>query len=189
MAVASTFWLKEKEKIFLVPGGVREQRISLPFPSGGDAAGYSQHYSGWRHSIRFSDKSYVTLLIFSGMLQFMHISTSELGEILKTDNLHAPKYQCNSSGLEVAAYVCFLQENITEIQEKARKRKALGLEDGIELGETLAALGRLLCSSGDYVKTNTIRGDSGWGLSFCTQRQDEARGEQQGTTQTKPWNW
>lgn len=68
-------------------GGVREQRIPLQ----GDAAGYSQPYSGWRGSIRFSDKSYVTLLIFSDMLQFMHISNSEVGELLKMDNLHAPK--------------------------------------------------------------------------------------------------
>ena len=90
------------------------------------------------------------------------------------------------NGLEVAAYLCLLQENITETQEKARRRKALGLEGGIELGETLAALGGLPCSSGDYVKTNTIRGDSGWGPSFCTQGQDEVREEQRGTMQMKP---
>lgn len=136
MAVAGTFWLREKEKRFLVPGSVREQRIPFPLPSGGDAAGYSQPCSGWRGSIRFSDKSYVTLLIFSGMLQFMHISTSELGEILKTDNLHAQNTSGIQNGLEVAAYLCLLQENILKNQEKATKRTALGLEGGIELGET-----------------------------------------------------
>lgn len=59
------------------------------------------------------------------------------------------------NGLGVAAYLCLLQD-ITETQEKARKRKALGLEGGIELRETLVALGGLPGSSGDYLMTNVI---------------------------------
>lgn len=46
--------------------------------------------------MRFAEKSYVTLEIFSDMLQFMHISTSESGEIQKTENLHGKKHQRNS---------------------------------------------------------------------------------------------
>lgn len=80
----------------MVPGGVREQRTLLPLPSGGDAAGCSQPCSGWSGSTGFSDRWSVMLLVFSGMLQFMHFSTSDSGEILETDNLHAPKYQWNT---------------------------------------------------------------------------------------------
>lgn len=59
----------------LEPGGVRELRIPLPLPLGGDAVDI-QSCSGWASRIRFSDKSHVTLLILTEILQFTHISTS-----------------------------------------------------------------------------------------------------------------
>lgn len=57
------------------PGGVRELRIPLPLLLGGDAVDIPS-CSGWASRIRFSDKSHVTLLILTEILQFMHVSTS-----------------------------------------------------------------------------------------------------------------
>ena len=44
---------------------------------------------------------------------------------------------------------------------KGKKEESFGLVGVMEMGETLEALGGMPCSSGDYVKTNTIQRDSG----------------------------
>lgn len=128
------FQLGEKEKTFLVPGGVSEQRIPLSPRSGGAAAGYSQPCSGWRGSIKFSEKSYAALLIFSDVLQFMQIPTSELGEILKTDDLHAQKYQWN---LKWTGSSCIFVLTPRKHYRNPERGKLWGWKVGLDWGRLL----------------------------------------------------
>lgn len=90
--------------------------------------------------MRFAEKSYVTLEIFSDMLQFMHISTSESGEIQKTENLHGKKHQRNSKWTGSNCVFVLTLGKHSRKAGKGKKRPALGREGGIELGEALAAL-------------------------------------------------
>lgn len=88
------------------------------------------------------------------------------------------KYQWNLKWTGSSCVFVLTPEKHYRKPGKGKKEESFGLVGGIELGETLAALGGLPCSPGDYTKINSIRGDSGWGPSFCTQGQDEVRGEQ-----------